>query len=54
VAELADAPDSLTPEKKAIQEKVLENASSVLNGEIRETRDKLIEDLRELLAGSSG
>jgi hypothetical protein len=43
----------LTPETKAIQEKVLENASSVLKGEINPTRDKLIDDLRKLLTGSS-
>ena len=32
---------------------MLEDASSALKGEISETRDKLIEDLRGLLAGSS-
>jgi hypothetical protein len=43
----------LTPEKMAVQDKMLADASSALEGEIRETRDKLIDDLRGLLAGSS-
>jgi hypothetical protein len=42
-----------TPEKKAIQDKMLADASSALEGEIADLQNKLIEDLRELLAGSS-